>query len=78
MGPEGGHALAIRLGNGLGDYHRDFVQQVADLGRKILFNGYMGMELAVLPVYQAEVVPAQVRGLVVSTYRCRYRLVVSS
>ena len=38
------------------------------LGR-ILFNGYMGMELAVLPVYQAEVVPTQARGLVVSTYQ---------
>lgn len=36
---------------------------------RILFNGYMGMELAVLPVYQAEVVPTQARGLVVSTYQ---------
>ena len=36
---------------------------------RILFNGYMGMELAVLPVYQAEVVPTPARGLVVSTYQ---------
>ena len=39
------------------------------LAGRILFNGYMGMELAVLPVYQAEVVPTQARGLVVSTYQ---------
>ena len=39
------------------------------LAGRILFNGYMGMELAVLPVYQSEVVPKHVRGLVVSTYQ---------
>ena len=29
---------------------------------------YIGMELAAVPVYQAEIVPRQVRGLAVSTY----------
>mgnify|MGYP001602904693 FL=1 len=27
------------------------------------------MELAVVPVFQAEIVPAQVRGLIVATYQ---------
>lgn len=30
---------------------------------------YIGMELAVVPVYQSEIVPAPVRGLVVGTYQ---------
>lgn len=30
---------------------------------------YLGMELAVIPVYQAEIVPAALRGYVVSTYQ---------
>ena len=32
-------------------------------------DGYVGMELAVVPVFQAEIVPKQVRGLVVETYQ---------
>lgn len=32
---------------------------------RILFNGYLGMELAVLSVYQAEAVPTEVRSLYV-------------
>lgn len=33
------------------------------LAGRILFYGYLGMELAVLSVYQAEAVPTEVRGL---------------
>ena len=32
-------------------------------------DGYVGMELAVVPVFQSEIVPKQVRGLVVETYQ---------
>ena len=32
-------------------------------------DGYVGMELAVVPVFQAEIVPKQCRGLVVETYQ---------
>lgn len=39
------------------------------LTARILNYGYVGMELAVVPVYQAEIVPRQVRGLVVGTYQ---------
>lgn len=30
---------------------------------------YIGMELAVVPIYQSEIVPARSRGFVVSTYQ---------
>ncbi|KAL1856885.1 hypothetical protein VTK73DRAFT_8217 [Phialemonium thermophilum] len=39
------------------------------LAARILNYGYVGMELAVVPVFQAEIVPKQVRGLVVETYQ---------
>jgi MFS transporter, SP family, sugar:H+ symporter len=35
-----------------------------------IFNyGYIGMEMAVVPIYQSEIVPQQARGFVVSTYQ---------
>lgn len=39
------------------------------LAARILNYGYVGMELAVVPVFQAEIVPRQVRGLIVETYQ---------
>ncbi|EEP78964.1 predicted protein [Uncinocarpus reesii 1704] len=43
------------------------------LTARILNYIYLGMELAVVPVFQAEIVPPQVRGLVVATYQgCIY------
>ncbi|KAJ2984954.1 hypothetical protein NUW58_g5795 [Xylaria curta] len=36
---------------------------------RILNYVYVGMELSVVPVFQAEIVPKQVRGLVVETYQ---------
>lgn len=32
-------------------------------------DAYVGMELAVVPVFQSEIVPKQVRGLIVETYQ---------
>lgn len=37
---------------------------------------YVGMELSVVPVYQSEIVPTSVRGLVVGTYQ--FSLIVRS
>ncbi|EFQ99026.1 hypothetical protein MGYG_02038 [Nannizzia gypsea CBS 118893] len=43
------------------------------LAARVLNYIYLGMELAVVPVFQAEIVPAQVRGAVVATYQlCIY------
>lgn len=39
------------------------------LAARILNYVYVGMELSVVPVYQSEIVPAQVRGLIVGTYQ---------
>jgi MFS transporter, SP family, sugar:H+ symporter len=39
------------------------------LAGRILNYIYVGMELAIVPVYQSEIVPGPVRGLVVSTYQ---------
>ncbi|KAL1858883.1 hypothetical protein VTK73DRAFT_7741 [Phialemonium thermophilum] len=39
------------------------------LAGRVLNYGYVGMELAVIPVFQSEIVPRQVRGFVVSTYQ---------
>ncbi|KAI0026069.1 sugar transporter [Xylariomycetidae sp. FL0641] len=39
------------------------------LAGRVLFYIYQGMELAVVPVYQAEVVPAEARAFVLSTYQ---------
>ncbi|KAL4752993.1 hypothetical protein BDW72DRAFT_201952 [Aspergillus terricola var. indicus] len=39
------------------------------MAARILNYVYVGMELSVLPVFQAEIVPAEVRGLVVGTYQ---------
>ncbi|KAI1414454.1 general substrate transporter [Hypoxylon sp. FL1857] len=39
------------------------------LTARILNYAYVGMELAVVPVFQSEIVPKQVRGLVVETYQ---------
>ncbi|OBT71175.1 hypothetical protein VF21_10093 [Pseudogymnoascus sp. 05NY08] len=39
------------------------------LTARTLNYAYLGMELAVVPVFQAEIVPASVRGLVVATYQ---------
>ncbi|KAH8881161.1 general substrate transporter [Thozetella sp. PMI_491] len=39
------------------------------LAARILNYGYVGMELAVVPVFQSEIVPKEVRGLVVETYQ---------
>ncbi|KAL4982908.1 general substrate transporter [Aspergillus falconensis] len=36
---------------------------------RILNYVYVGMELSVVPVFQAEIIPAEVRGLVVGTYQ---------
>ena len=41
------------------------VLRVTSLG----LDGYVGMELSVVPVFQSEIVPKQVRGLVVETYQ---------
>lgn len=32
-------------------------------------DAYVGMELAVVPVFQSEIVPKQVRGIIVETYQ---------
>lgn len=32
-------------------------------------DAYVGMELSVVPVFQSEIVPKQVRGLIVETYQ---------
>ncbi|KAM5439731.1 hypothetical protein MferCBS31731_004141 [Microsporum ferrugineum] len=43
------------------------------LAARVLNYIYLGMELAVVPVFQAEIVPPQVRGAVVATYQlCIY------
>ncbi|KAJ3547155.1 hypothetical protein NM208_g1656 [Fusarium decemcellulare] len=39
------------------------------LAARILNYAYVGMELAVVPVFQSEIVPKQVRGLIVETYQ---------
>ncbi|RSL74164.1 hypothetical protein CEP53_000500 [Fusarium sp. AF-6] len=39
------------------------------LAGRILNYVYIGMELAVVPIYQSEIVPARSRGFVVSTYQ---------
>ncbi|EXJ80884.1 hypothetical protein A1O3_07172 [Capronia epimyces CBS 606.96] len=39
------------------------------LAGRVLAYIYIGMELAVVPVYQSELVPARVRGFVVGTYQ---------
>ncbi|PLB52020.1 general substrate transporter [Aspergillus steynii IBT 23096] len=39
------------------------------LAGRIVAYVYIGMELAVVPVFQSEIVPAQVRGFVVGTYQ---------
>ncbi|GKZ39285.1 hypothetical protein AbraIFM66950_012229 [Aspergillus brasiliensis] len=39
------------------------------LAARILNYAFVGMELAVVPVYQAEIVPAPVRGFAVGTYQ---------
>ncbi|KAL4999750.1 general substrate transporter [Aspergillus recurvatus] len=39
------------------------------MAARILNYVYVGMELSVVPVFQAEIVPAEVRGLVVGTYQ---------
>ncbi|QRD85451.1 general substrate transporter [Aspergillus flavus] len=39
------------------------------LAARILNYVYVGMELAVVPTFQSEIVPAQVRGLAVGTYQ---------
>ena len=39
------------------------------LAARLLNYAYVGMELAVVPVFQAEIVPKQIRGLVVETYQ---------
>jgi sugar porter (SP) family MFS transporter len=39
------------------------------LAARVLNYVYIGMELSVVPVYQSEIVPTQVRGLIVGTYQ---------
>ncbi|KAM5347547.1 hypothetical protein ACJ41O_007371 [Fusarium nematophilum] len=45
---------------------RSFAQILA---ARILNYAYVGMELAVVPVFQSEIVPKKVRGLIVETYQ---------
>ncbi|KAH6977566.1 general substrate transporter [Ilyonectria sp. MPI-CAGE-AT-0026] len=43
------------------------------LAARIINFAYLGMELSVVPIFQAEIVPPKVRGLVVATYQlCVY------
>lgn len=44
--------------------HKDQV-----MAARVLNYVYVGMELAVVPAYQSEIVPAPVRGLIVGTYQ---------
>lgn len=39
------------------------------LAARILAYIYIGMELAVVPIYQSEITPKKARGFVVSTYQ---------
>ncbi|KAL4821862.1 general substrate transporter [Aspergillus spinulosporus] len=39
------------------------------MAARILNYVYVGMELSVVPVFQAEIVPAEIRGLIVGTYQ---------
>ncbi|KAH8799475.1 general substrate transporter [Xylogone sp. PMI_703] len=44
------------------------------LTARLLNYGYVGMELSVVPIFQAEIVPREVRGLVVGTYQLMLNL----
>lgn len=39
------------------------------LTARVLNYGYVGMELAVVPIFQSEIVPKEVRGFIVGTYQ---------
>jgi SP family sugar:H+ symporter-like MFS transporter len=42
------------------------------LAARCLNSVYIGMEMAVIPVFQAEIVPAAVRGLAVASYQMAF------